>query len=122
MAFLLAALRVRDPRVLQLLLDRLEYDAGDGAFCLGLYGDPAARPALEKMAAEVPSGEADLRREITYALEQLDAPEPQYVPEPYDLFAEYPDKDSLLSRSSRKANALHCCPRTDADDPRWSGA
>ncbi len=92
-AFLLAALRVRDPRVLQLLLDRLEYDAGDGAFCLGLYGDPAARPALEKMAAEVPEEEADLRREIAYALEQLDAPEPQYQPEPYDLFAEYPEKE-----------------------------
>ncbi len=92
-AFLLAALRVRDPRVLQLLLDRLEYDAGDGAFCLGLYGDPAARPALEKMAAEVAEEEADLRREIAYALEQLDAPEPQYLPEPHDLFAEYPEKE-----------------------------
>ena len=53
-AFLLAALRVRDPRVLKLLLDRLEYDAADGAFCLGLYGDSAAQPALEKMLAEVP--------------------------------------------------------------------
>jgi len=43
-AFLLAGLRVRDPRVQALLLDRLEFDAADGAFCLGLYGDPAARP------------------------------------------------------------------------------
>ena len=30
-AFLLAGLRVRDPRVLALLLDRLEFDAADGA-------------------------------------------------------------------------------------------
>ena len=104
-AFLLAALRVRDPRVLQLLLDRLEYDAGDGAFCLGLYGDPAARPALEKMAAAVPAAETDLRREIAYALEQLDAPEPQYQPEPFDLFADYPAKElppfEVLDESER---------------------
>ena len=57
-AFLLAGLRVRDPRVLELLLDRLEYDAADGAFCLGLYGDPAAQPALEKMLGEIPEEEA----------------------------------------------------------------
>ena len=36
-AFLLAGLRVHDPRVLALLLDRLEFDAADGAFCLELY-------------------------------------------------------------------------------------
>jgi hypothetical protein len=92
-AFLLAGLRVRDPRVLQLLLDRLEYDAADGAFCLGLYGDPAARPALEKMLAEVPESEGDIRRELSYALEQIEAPEPKYEPEPFDLFAEYPERE-----------------------------
>lgn len=97
-AFLLAALRARDPKVLALLLDRLEYDAADGAFCLGLYGDAAARPALEKMLAELPAEEGaekedvELRREIAYAIEQLDAPEPQYQPEPFDIFAEYPKK------------------------------
>ena len=90
---MLGALRVRDPRVIRLLLDRLEYDAADGAFCLGLYGDPAAQPALEKMLAEVPEAEDDLRREIAYALEQLKAPEPKYQPEPFDLFAEYPERE-----------------------------
>jgi hypothetical protein len=104
-AFLLAALRVRDPRVLQLLLDRLEYDAADGAFCLGLYGDPAARPALEKMLAEVPADEVELRREIEYALEQLNAPEPKYQPEPFDIYAEYPERDlpmfDVLEESER---------------------
>src|SRR5579872_5367832 len=52
-AFLLATLRARDPRVLALLLDRLEFDTADGAFCLGLYGDPEARPALERVLAEI---------------------------------------------------------------------
>ncbi|MEO8097877.1 MAG: SEC-C metal-binding domain-containing protein [Acidobacteriota bacterium] len=92
-AFLLAGLRVRDPRVLALLLDRLEYDAGDGAFCLGLYGDSAARPALEKMLAQIPADDVELTREITYAIEQLDAPEPEYKPEPIDILKEYPKTD-----------------------------
>ncbi len=68
--------------MLALLLERLEYDAADGAFCLGLYGDPAARPALEKMLAEIPSEdkeEVELRREISHAIEQLDPPAPTYV-------------------------------------------
>jgi hypothetical protein len=97
-AFLLAGLRIRDPRVLAVLLDRLEFDAADGAFCLGLYGDAAARPALEKMLAEVTAEEIEpvlpeeeeLKREISHAIEQLDAPEPQYQPEPFDILAEYP--------------------------------
>ncbi len=99
-AFLLAGMRVRDPRVLALLLDRLEFDAADGAFCLGLYGDAAGKPALEKMLAELPQPEegrpeeakydAELRREITHAIEALDAPEAQYQPEPFNILAEYP--------------------------------
>ena len=92
-AFVLAGLRVRDPRVLQLLLDRLEYDAADGAFVLGLYGDPAARPALEKMLAEIEEGDTELRREIAYAIEQLDAPATQYEPEPFDILAEYHERE-----------------------------
>jgi hypothetical protein len=97
-AFLLAGMRIHDPRVLAVLLDRLEFDTADGAFCLGLYGDPAARPALEKMLAEVSAEDAEagldedeLEREISHALEQLDAPEPQYQPEPFDILAEYPE-------------------------------
>ena len=92
-AFLLAGLRVPDPRVRALLRDRLEFDAADGAFLLGLYGDPTARPALQAMLAEIPASETDLRREFTFALEQLDAPEPQYQKEPFDILAEYPEYD-----------------------------
>ncbi len=104
-AFLLAGLRVRNPRVLTLLLDRLEFDAADGAFSLGLYGDPAARPALEKMLAEIPEDDVELRREISHALEELDSPEPQYQAEPFDIFAEYPKQElprfDVLSESER---------------------
>jgi hypothetical protein len=92
-AFVLAGLHVRDPRVLAVLLDRLEFDAADGAFCLGLYGDEAARPALEKMLAEIPESETDLRREISYALDQLGAAQPEYRPEPFDILKQYPDRE-----------------------------
>ena len=105
-AFLLAGLRVRDPRALELLLDRLEYDTRDGAFCLGLYGDPAARLALEKLLAEISEDDAGLRREITYAMEQMEAPEPHYLPEPFDIFGEYPEVGlpafSLLPEAERR--------------------
>lgn len=92
-AFLLAGLHIRDPRILDLLDERLEYDTADGAFALGLYGDPAARPALEKMLAEIPEEDKELRREVAYAIEQLDAPATQYEPEPFDILAEYPERE-----------------------------
>ena len=97
-AFLLAGLRVHDPRVLALLLDRLEFDAADGAFCLGMFGDPAAVPALEKMLAELPADDespedAELKREITRAIEEVHVPASPYEPEPFDIFAEYPEHE-----------------------------
>jgi hypothetical protein len=104
-AFLLAGLRVRDPRVLELLLDRLEFDAGDGAFVLGLYGDKAALPALQKMLAEIAKEDTELRLEIERSIELLDSPEPQYVPEAFDILKEYPKTElpafDLLPDSER---------------------
>lgn len=93
-AFTLASLNVRDPRILKVLTERLDYDAGDGAFCLGLYGDPAARPALDKMLAEIDPDDADLRREIIFAIEQVSEPHTEVAPEPFDIWAFYPDRES----------------------------
>ena len=104
-AFLLAGLGVRDPRVLELLLDRLQFDAGDGALCLELYHDPAAKPALETMLAEIPAEEVELRRDLQHALEELDQPAPVYEPIPFDIMAEYPERElpafEVLSESER---------------------
>jgi len=91
-AFLLAGLRVRDDRVLALLLERLEYDAADGAFLLGLYGDPASRPALEKMLAEIPQEDVELKREITHAVEELAREPAKYEPVSFDILREYPER------------------------------
>jgi SEC-C motif len=104
-AFLLAGLGVHDPRVLALLLDRLQFDAGDGALCLELYHDPAARPALEAMLAEIPTEEVALRRDLQHALEELGQTAPSYEPIPFDIMAEYPARElpafEVLSESER---------------------
>jgi hypothetical protein len=104
-AFLLAGLHPHSEPVLALLLERLEYDAADGAFLLGLYGDPAAKPALEKMLAEVPKEEVELRREITHAIEAVNAPPAQYAPQIFNILAEYPEQSlpafDLLSEAER---------------------
>jgi HEAT repeat protein len=95
-AFILASLRVRDERILELLFERLEYDTADGAFCLGLYGDPAAKPRLEKLLSEIPEEDAELRREIRFAIEQIDEQQTAAEPElePFDIFDQYPDEAS----------------------------
>ena len=91
-AFLLASFRIYDPRVLEILLERLEYDAGDGALCLGLYGDPAAKPALEKLLSELTEEDAHLRQDLLDAIQQLGRPIDEEVFKPYDIWSDYPEK------------------------------
>ena len=104
-AFLLAALHVRDPRILAVLLDRLQFDAADGALCLELYHDPAARPALQAMLAEVPEEQTELRGDLQRALQALDRPLEPYERLPFDILAEYPEREipafDVLSESER---------------------
>src|SRR5258705_4286 len=50
-AFLLGSLGVRDPRILDVLLDRLKIDPVDAGHCLAAYGDPAAIPAIRQANA-----------------------------------------------------------------------
>ena len=114
-AFLLAALRIRSPQVFSLMLERLEYDAADGAFCLGLYGDPAARPALEKMLGEIPEDDVPLRREVQFALDQMNAPEPKYQPEHFDLLSEYSPKELPPFDILDEAERLEMLASTDSE-------
>jgi len=103
-AFILASFRILDPRILAILVDRLEYDAADGSISLGLYGDPAAKPALEKMLAAVDPVEASIVRDITDAIEQLGRPVDE-APIAFDLWEEYPEKSGphfeLLNEKDR---------------------
>src|SRR5271165_6131624 len=79
-AFILASLRVHDDRILKLLLDRLPFEAGDGAFLLGLYHDPAALPALETLLEEL-TDEGKVRKEVVEAIETLRNPAPPLTAE-----------------------------------------
>jgi hypothetical protein len=86
--FALAGLGARDPRILKLLLDLLEADVADGAIELGLYGDPAARAALEKVLERVRDKEW-LCQQVQASLEHLDGPQ-QIAPQPFDIWPLYP--------------------------------
>ncbi|MBC8164620.1 MAG: hypothetical protein H7Y20_01975, partial [Bryobacteraceae bacterium] len=88
-AFALAAFRIRDQRVLKILLDRLEYDAGDGAIDLGLYGDPAAQPALEDMLSKVE--DEHLQQDIRDAIGQLGR-EIDETETPFNIWEFFPEK------------------------------
>jgi hypothetical protein len=103
-AFILAATRIVDGRIFDILIDRLEYDASDGALSLGLYGDAAARPALEKMLAQIPAEEVSIRRDFEDALEQL-ARAVDEMPADFDIWDEYPERAlphfELLSEEER---------------------
>src|SRR5271166_1361566 len=94
--FLLAALNVRDPRVLKILTDRLEYDLSDAALCLDVYGDPAAIPALEKILAQLPPEDASLTNELTSAIENLQESKSAHGEEhhSFDIFELYPEEAS----------------------------
>jgi hypothetical protein len=116
-AFLLAGLRVHDLRVLALLLDRLQFDAADGALCLELYHDPAARPALEAMLAEVPAEDVELRRDLQHALDELDrpsSPEP-YEPAAFDIMAEYPKRELPAFEVLNEGERIQMIGSSDAE-------
>jgi hypothetical protein len=99
--FILANLGVHDPRVLNILLDRLENDPSDGVFLLSLYSDPAARPAIEKKAAELGEASEALRNEFAEALEQLTARPTDWRSraerdsDEFDIWAPYPEEADL---------------------------
>jgi hypothetical protein len=98
-AFILASLRIRDERILKVLLDRLEYDLSDAAILLGAYGDPAAKPALEAAAADLSERDTELKKEISDAIDTIDASlvsrQPHGGDQPFDIWALYPERADL---------------------------
>ncbi len=122
--FILAALGVRDERILRLLLDRLEYDPADAAMSLGVYGDPAAIPELERVIASLPAESGSLRQELSEAIQDLQNPTgaAQHTHETQDLFSRYseeagPDFDAL-DEPDRLTLLGSDSPRTRADAAR----
>jgi hypothetical protein len=92
--FVLAALRVRDRRVLDALTARLENDPQDAALCLEMYGDPEAIPALEATLAQIPADDPRSRAPIQAVIESLSssAERSAETNEPFDIWALYPEE------------------------------
>jgi hypothetical protein len=119
--FVLAALRVRDRRVLEALTHRLENDPQDAALCLEMYGDPAAIPALEAALAQIPADDPRSRAPIQAVIEGLSTPA-DASPESgktFDIWALYPEEAatdfSLLEDEDRLAMLLKGSPSLRAE-------
>src|SRR5258708_15339608 len=106
--FVLSVLRVRDDRILEALTKRLEYDPGDAAVCLEIYGDKKAIPALEAVLDEIPP--SDPRHNRIQSLITRLASHGESVPEileRFDIWELYPETDSppldVVSEADRLA-------------------
>ena len=114
-AFILANLRTQDDRILKILTDRLEYDLSDGVLLLGIYGDRAARPAIEKAAAELGDSDSELKKEAYEALEALERSPDEPAAEsndaePFDIWAMYPKQADVpldLLDEDERTELLH---------------
>ncbi len=97
-AFLLVSLRVRDPRILKILTDRLEYDLSDSLILVGIYGDPAAIPEIERAAKNLGPSDVELKKELAETLRTLQSERPTEAEsreEAFDIWALYPENDDL---------------------------
>ena len=104
-AFLLAGLGIRDDRILNILLEQLEYDAEGGSIPLALYGDLAAIPHLQKLLGEVAPEDNYLRHQIQTTIKEIETFEAPSGPEPFNIFEYYPEEAGpefeLLSADER---------------------
>lgn len=94
-AFMLANLGIRDRRILDILLERLEYDLSDTLLLLDMYGDPAAAAAIEKAAAILEAKDKELHQEVASALIAIKAQgesENKLDREPFDIWELYPEQ------------------------------
>jgi hypothetical protein len=94
-AFILANLGLRDQRILNILLERLEYDLSDTLLLLDMYGDAAALPAIEKAAATLEDSDKELKQEAIRTVASLHGQgeaENRLDREPFDIWELYPAK------------------------------
>lgn len=88
-AFLLAGMGIRDPRVLELLLSRLETNWEDALFHLEVYHDPAAIPELEKRAES--ETDAERKQDLADTVKDLKEERPEVKIAPFDIWELYPE-------------------------------
>lgn len=115
-AFLLAAFRIHDDRVLRILTDRIEFDAVDSAIALGLYGDARARPALEALRASAKEDEQYLVRNVDDALSELGRPvEDEEGLIEYNIFEDFSEEASPSFEDLEESDRVEYLDASDAD-------
>lgn len=114
-AFLLASFRIPDPRVRELLISRLEYDAEDAAICLGLYGDPEARPALEKLLSELEEDDGKLKRSVEEALSELGRQEDVPEDDTWGVWSQFPERSLPEFEALEEDERLQLLDCSDAE-------
>jgi HEAT repeat protein len=91
--FLLGSLGIRDPRILEALVERLQTDPMDAGHCLAAYGDPAAIPAM-RAAIEAMKEDEWMIESLRHSLRELEAgrrPLEDEDEESFDLWELYPE-------------------------------
>ncbi len=125
-AFILANLGVKDDRILELLIDRLDFDLADTALLLSVYGDRKAQPALEVAMSNLDSKEVQLKREVAEAIETLDnADKPGSKAEglePFDIWSVYPEEDDLPMDLLEEDERLELLRTATSDEIRAAAA
>ena len=117
--FLLSQLRVRDPRILNVLTARLAKGDPEAALLLDMYGDPAGAPALQAALAQLPEESIEAVKIKAY-MEELSSPSAAIeVEEPFDMWALYPKTDGppleLLDDEARLEMMQSGSPELRAD-------
>ena len=123
-AFILANLRIRDERVLHLLTERLNFDLADALLLLGIYGDPAAIPAIEAAAGNLGPADVELKKEVAETLATLRNPQSAAEkPASFDLWTLYPEADDppmdLLDEDERAELLSHPAASVRAAAAQW---
>ena len=89
-AFLLAGMGVKDPRIVALLMKRLETDWEDALFHIEVYHDAAAIPALQELAAK--ETDEERKQDLEDTIEDLEEERPETHIAPFQIDDLYPDE------------------------------
>jgi hypothetical protein len=115
-AFLLSSLGIRDPRILEVLIEHLKIDPVDAGHCLATYGDPAAVPAMQAAIATM-QGEDWMTESLRHSLQDLESGRAvQEDDEPFDLWALYPEETDPRFDLLTEAETASFLDSADADN------
>lgn len=111
-AFVLAATRVKDQRISDLLLQILAADPYEGALCLGLHGDPSHVPHVQAALDALPPTSVEERKALQCCLAEIaDADLVAAEPQPFDILSTYAEAASPLFEyldNAQLAEFLRC--------------